>query len=358
KAINDELSKVFGHKQFRSGQEEIVQEAMRGSDVLAVMPTGAGKSLCYQLPAYCCPGLAVVFCPLVSLAQDQVRQVTAVGVQAACPNAGQSQEEANAIQHKLDNVDEHGGIKPLFITPEKYAKSRTLRDTLKRIYHKGLLSRYVIDEAHCMIECGQDYRPDYLILGTLREDFPNVPIMALTATATKEVRGDVSEFLHMRKCVTFNRMYHRDNLLYEIAPKKPTAVVKIIHVIEEDPSASGIIYCLSKKDCENLAGDLQARANGASEASWARGFSVDFYHADRSPRDKERVQRAWTEGAINVVCATIAFGMGINKPDVRYVIHQCIPKFLTNYSQESGRAGRDGKPAKCTLLFSYSDVHR
>ncbi|CAM9378146.1 unnamed protein product, partial [Choristocarpus tenellus] len=358
--IYEQVSSVFGHAKFRAGQKEVIVDAMRGKDVFVLMPTGGGKSLCYQLPACCCPGLAVVFSPLISLIQDQVSQMQSIGVQACYLNSEQDYDsEVKVVMDQLYHLQPYGGLKLLYITPEKFCRSPSMTRALQRLHSKGLLSRFVIDEAHCVSDWGHDFRPDYLHLGKLRREFPDIPIIALTATANQVVRDDTIHRLGMRNPTVRTESFNRANLLYEILPKKGKVLDDILKVVMSYPNQSGIVYCLSRRDCEKVAEGLRKKMTAAAPQGGHQGrMSVDYYHAERTTEEKAWVHREWSSGRINLICATIAFGMGINKPDVRYVIHHSMPKTLTHFYQESGRAGRDGLPSKCIVYFAYKDKAR
>jgi RecQ family ATP-dependent DNA helicase len=335
---------VFGHRGFRKNQLEIVNATMSGRDVFVLMPTGGGKSLCFQLPAVVQRGITLVISPLVALVQDQVAALQTQGVTASFLGAGQTEEQAQLVQQQL--LAPLPVLKLLYVTPEKLGYNdgnNHLMTLLRRCYERRNLTRFVIDEAHCVSQWGHDFRPDYLRLTTLREQFPDVPLMALTATATPRVRVDIEGRLGLREPVSFKQSFNRPNLRYEVRPK--ATMQDVVQLVRRDfARQSGVIYCLSRQQCEQLAERLNAA-----------GLSADFYHAERTVQERSWVQTRWLNDEVNVMVATIAFGMGINKADVRFVLHFSLPKSLEGYYQESGRAGRDGEEAHCILFYGAAD---
>ena len=328
------LKKVFGFATFRPLQAEIIRDALAGKDVFAVLPTGGGKSLCFQLPALVRPGLTVVISPLIALMKDQVDALQAAGVPATFLNSSLAAGESRPRLRGLHN----GEFRLLYVAPERLMLSGFL-DDLK----KWNVNLFAIDEAHCISEWGHDFRPEYRQISSLREHFPNVPLMALTATATERVRGDIVQQLHLRSAACYVASFNRPNLTYRVAAKSG-AYEQILDFVRARPRESGIIYCQARKTTENLASKLTAD-----------GVSAAPYHAGLTPDERTKNQEAFLRDEVRVVCATIAFGMGINKPNVRFVIHYDLPKNIEGYYQETGRAGRDSLPSECLLLFSPGD---
>ena len=329
------LKRVYGYDTFRPLQEEIVSAALAGADVFALLPTGGGKSLCFQLPALLRPGLTVVVSPLIALMKDQVDALTATGVSATFLNSTLGEKESRERLRRLFN-DEY---RLLYVAPERLMVSSFL-DKLRQ-WQVALVA---IDEAHCISEWGHDFRPEYRQISRLREELPGVPFMALTATATERVRGDIVNQLKLRDPQVFVGSFNRANLTYRVVPKDgPTK--QVIAFLKGRKAESGIIYCQSRKACESLA-----------ERLLEAGFKARPYHAGLPDKERAENQELFLRDEVKIICATIAFGMGINKPNVRYVLHYDLPKNIEGYYQETGRAGRDGLPSECVLLFSAGDI--
>ncbi|KAI0200352.1 hypothetical protein F4808DRAFT_429521 [Astrocystis sublimbata] len=344
------LKDRFRMSGFRHNQLEAINATLAGKDAFILMPTGGGKSLCYQLPAVVSKGktsgITVVVSPLLSLMQDQVDHLTALNISAATYNSSTPSDARKYILDVMKHQYPENSFRMLYVTPEMINKSQIFMNSLADLYRNKKLARLVIDEAHCVSQWGHDFRPDYKELRNFRDRFPEVPLMALTATATQNVIMDVKHNLGIDKCEQFTQSFNRPNLYYEVRRKEKGNTATIAELINSKyPGETGIVYTLSRKSAETIAKQLREH-----------GIDSDHYHAGVDADEKTQVQRDWQEGKIKVVVATIAFGMGIDKPDVRFVIHQSIPKSLEGYYQETGRAGRDGEQSDCYLYYTYGDV--
>jgi len=347
---------IFGHSSFRENQREICEACVSGKDAFVLMPTGGGKTLCYALPAVCSEGVTVVFSPLVSLVQDQVKKlINTYGIPAVALLGSAQEGEAKSLYRELFKTNPT--IKLLYVTPEKFQASKTLRDSFQSLYEKGKLARFVIDEAHCVSSWGHDFRTDYKKLSDLKKLYPNVPVTALTATATDKVRDDVLKILKIQKTAKkFVTSFNRTNIEFEVKAKGKLAndddfAQWIASTFGKDHN--GIVYCLSRDDCARIAKALNDLRKKNSMAP-----SAVAYHAGLSEKIRRDAQEDWTQGRISVCVATIAFGMGIDKPDVRWVVHHALPQTLEGLYQEIGRAGRDGLPARGVSLYSHQDLGR
>ena len=350
--LQKKLKDRFRMKGFRHNQLEAINATLSGEDAFVLMPTGGGKSLCYQLPAVIrsgkTKGVTIVVSPLLSLMQDQVTHMKALGIQAVAFNSECSRDYKRQVLGAFNERMPENFVELLYVTPEMVNKSPQFTDGMATLYRKGKFARLVIDEAHCVSQWGHDFRPDYKTIGEIRLRFPEVPVMALTATATQNVIVDIKHNLGMDRCQVFSQSFNRPNLYYEVRPKGSNAkcVESIAELINTSyDGVSGIVYAISRKSTEDLAEKLRNF-----------GIAANHYHAGMDPEEKAQTQTEWQQGRVKVVVATIAFGMGIDKPDVRFVIHHGIPKSLEGYYQETGRAGRDGKPSDCILYYGKSDI--
>ena len=329
KSLEAVLKAYFGYDSFRFKQKEIIESVLRKEDVIVLMPTGGGKSLCFQLPALCLPGVTIVISPLIALMKDQVDSLNANGIPAASLTSSQSIEERKQIHQDL--LDQK--YKLLYIAPER----------LKNFYFREFLqhlpvSLIAIDEAHCISDWGHDFRPDYRNLKELRQAYSKVPFIALTATATQPVLKDISQQLSLQKASVYVTSFNRSNLSY-IVHSKQRSFSRLLDYIKKHQGGSIIVYRFSRKGTEGLAQDLQAE-----------GFKVAAYHAGLTHENRKAVQEAFIRDEIQIIVATIAFGMGIDKPDIRLVVHYEIPKSIEGYFQATGRAGRDGLPSECVIF--------
>lgn len=351
--VKTALKERFHLRGFRPNQLEAINATLAGKDAFVLMPTGGGKSLCYQLPAIVnsgrTQGVTVVISPLLSLMQDQVEHLLKLQVQALLINSEVTAEHRRLVMGALKNPHPQRFCQLLYITPEMINKSQAMITAFRDLWQRQRLARIVIDEAHCVSQWGHDFRPDYKLLGEVRQQFRGVPVIALTATATENVKVDVIYNLGIQNCEVFTQSFNRPNLSYEVRSK--TKVKDVLDSMANTINTSyrgqsGIIYCLSKKNCEATAGKLRDDYK----------INAHYYHAGMEPEKKKAVQKEWQAGEFPVIVATIAFGMGIDKPDVRFVIHHTIPKSLEGYYQETGRAGRDGKRSGCFMYYGYQDT--
>jgi ATP-dependent DNA helicase RecQ len=338
-SLEQALKHFFGYDRFRPGQAEIINTALENRDVLVIMPTGGGKSLCFQLPALLKPGITVVVSPLIALMQDQVQALRDNGIGATFLNSTLSTAELRQREAAILA----GQIKLLYLAPERLLGELFL-PFLDRINSNIGIAGFAIDEAHCVSEWGHDFRPEYRQLRGIRQRYPNVPFMALTATATERVREDIVQQLALRSPMIHVASFNRQNLYYEVRPKQKQSYGELLQIIQQTPG-SGIIYCLSRKKVDEITYRLQQDSIEALP-----------YHAGLNDRERTENQTRFIRDDVRIMVATIAFGMGINKPDIRFVVHYDIPRNLESYYQESGRSGRDGEPASCTLFFSYGDI--
>lgn len=329
------LRSVFGYPEFRPLQEDIVRSILLGRDVFVLMPTGGGKSLCYQLPALLLDGATVVISPLIALMKDQVDALGARGISATFINSSLSGPEIGRRQAAVAR----GDVRIVYVAPE-----RLMMPGFLRLLSSVKVALFAIDEAHCISEWGHDFRPEYRELTQLRDLYPASTLAAFTATATPRVQADIVSQLRLADAARFRASFNRSNLFYEVRPKR-NAFSELIAILEESGEGPGIVYCLTRNGTEDLAQSLQAR-----------GFAAAAYHAGLTSDERRLRQEAFIAGEIRIVVATIAFGMGIDKANVRFVVHYDVPKNLEGFYQESGRAGRDGEPSRCILFYSYGDV--
>lgn len=336
-ALKERLKEIFGYSQFRGNQETIIRNLLDGKNTFVIMPTGAGKSLCYQLPAMMNEGLAIVISPLIALMKNQVDQMNAYGVNARFLNSTLSKGEITRLKKDCMN----GVVKLLYVAPESLNKEETI-EFLKKVN----VSFVAIDEAHCISEWGHDFRPEYRKIKTMIQNLGDMPVIALTATATPKVQIDIQKNLQMEEADVFISSFNRKNLYYEVRPKKETKK-QLIKFLKDHKGKSGVIYCLSRKKVEEIAQLLNVN-----------GFKAAPYHAGLDPDVRMKNQDDFLNEEVDIIVATIAFGMGIDKPDVRFVVHYDVPKSLEGYYQETGRGGRDGLEGLCLMFYSHNDLNK
>lgn len=331
------LNRFYGYRDFRPGQLDIIKSIMSGRDTLVLMPTGGGKSICYQIPAMLGEGCTIVISPLISLMKDQVSGLNANGIPAAAINSGNSEiDNRNVLREAM-----RGKIKLLYMSPER------LMVEMEHVDFRGWVDLFAIDEAHCISQWGHDFRPEYSALGLIKKHMGNVPVMALTATADKLTRDDIAKQLSLCDPFVYISSFDRPNLSLRVipAPPKSKKVAYISRLIDRYPDDSGIVYTLSRKGAEAINAELTLK-----------GYKSTVYHAGLSASERDRAQEMFINGEVQAVCATVAFGMGIDKSNIRWVVHSNMPRNLESYYQEIGRAGRDGMKAETTLFYSYADV--
>lgn len=333
------LKEYFGYTQFRPGQAAIIEQILAGGDVLGIMPTGAGKSICYQVPAMLLPGMTIVVSPLISLMRDQVRALQNAGIPAACLHSGMTPQEYFSV---LDAV-RAGRIRLLYAAPE-----RLLNDSFLSLMHMVSIALVAVDEAHCLSQWGQDFRPSYLQIETFLQELPHRPVVAaFTATATDAVGADIKRLLRLQSPLELVTGFDRPNLRWIVEQTKPSQkYALLLEILQRNAGKSGIIYCISRRLTEEVCAKL-----------CADGYRATRYHAGLSPEERASNQDAFLRDEIPIITATNAFGMGIDKSNVSFVVHYNMPRSMEAYYQEAGRAGRDGMPAECTLLFSAQDIH-
>ncbi|CAF4875031.1 unnamed protein product [Rotaria sp. Silwood1] len=350
--VNEMRTEIFQINSFRPWQLETINVTLSGYDCILIMPTGGGKSLCYQLPAIVSDGITIVVSPLISLVEDQIYALRNLNIDARALNTSTPQEEQTEIMQILDGKSNGAStLKILYLTPEKLAKNKRIMAKLQKLYETKRFSKLIVDEVHCVSQFGHDFRPDYKYLSIFKRQFPNISILGLTATATLKVIYDIRKILQIPNCILFRAPFNRKNLFYEVHHKSNVgkdALSDLVNCIQQRfDEQSGIVYCLSQKDAEDVCVELQRN-----------DIKAGCYHAGLSSEARTQVHEKWLQNQVHVICATIAFGMGIDKPDVRFVIHHSLSKSIENFYQESGRAGRDDQQSHCILFFRFSDVFR
>ena len=335
--LADSLNKYFGYHEFRSFQKEVIENTILGNDSLVILPTGKGKSLCFQLAALILEGMGVVVSPLIALMKDQVDNLVSKGIAAVALNSSIGVKKYNRVKENCLK----GEIKILYISPETLIKEKN--EFLKKLN----INLFAIDEAHSISQWGHDFRPDYMRLCTLHEDFPHVPIMALTATATRKTKEDIVEKLRLTNVHLFSDSVDRPNIYFSVYKNKDSKfrIDRISELYKKYKWQTGIVYCNTRRIAQSVANKLNYR-----------GCHATVYHAGLTPKERRQVQESFTQGTAGIVCATIAFGMGIDKPDIRWIVHYNTPKSIEQLYQEVGRAGRDGKASESILFYNNDDL--
>ncbi|KAF7988699.1 hypothetical protein HCN44_001272 [Aphidius gifuensis] len=349
KKLENGLADIFKIKKFREHQLSAMNAVLSGEDTILVMPTGGGKSLCYQLPAVISKGVTVVISPLIALMEDQLYGLKKIGVKSGMMNAKTDKDITKSMMDALEGKNHD--IKLIYITPEYMKKSKRFMAKVQKAFNLKLLTMFAIDEVHCCSQWGHDFRPDYQFLSCLKSMFPGVPILGLTATAPAKIISDVQKMLDIQGCLVLRAPFNRPNLFYEVRRKpadKDVCLSMIQNLLKSRfADKSGIIYTTTIKEAEQLTSDLRDK-----------GLKVGCYHAILEPEVRSKIYSRWITGEYQAVVATIAFGLGIDKSDCRFIIHHCISKSMENFYQESGRSGRDGKKAVCIVLYRLADVFR
>ncbi len=342
--IMESLKQSFKLDQLRHKQGPIIKDILEGKDIVVLLPTGSGKSLCYQLPATLTMGITIVICPLLALITDQLEYLNNLNILSYYYNSQTNKEEKKILFSDL--VSDYPRCKLLYTTPETLVSNLKFRTLLENLHKKKLITRIVIDEAHCVSNWGHDFRPSYLQLKQLKTIFPNIQIVAFTATATAKVQIDIIRQLNLKNVLIHRESFIRHNLSYQIKMKTTSMIIlEMANLIKKKyNNQSGIIYCLSRQDCEDVNEQLKSL-----------DISTGYFHAGLTTKNKNKTQSRWLNNEIQVIIATIAFGLGINKPNVRFVFHHSMPKSIEGYYQETGRAGRDGLPSDCVLFYSIRD---
>jgi RecQ family ATP-dependent DNA helicase len=347
-SLEKDLQKFFGFTSFREVQHKIIKGALKNYDQLVILPTGSGKSICYQLPGLIQDGYTIIVSPLMSLIKDQITNLEKKGINAVGIYSGTTEKQKTIIYSKI--LQNKADFKLIYTTPESIDTNISFINCIMHMKTNNLLNRFVIDEAHCISMWGNDFRSSYRKLSQLKSNFPGIPVMALTATATLQVRKDIVHNLQFKKYRQYTKSYFRSNLKIKIFNKinKATTQTQILEFCSQFKGETGIIYCNSRKKCEQLAEFINTNRTHSD-------ISCAHYHAGMTNKNRTEIENDWKSNRVNIIVATVAFGMGIDKSDVRFVIHNNLPTSMENYYQEIGRGGRDDQPCYCILFYSYQD---